>query len=81
MVRATWWSDTLPASRDVGLAESDTDWGRTVDTVEPDENNREVYEKLYRIYRSLYQAMRKVSHALSDLQKREANCRHPNRES
>lgn len=32
-----------------------------------------VYEKLYRIYRSLYQAMRKVSHALSDLQKREAN--------
>lgn len=63
------YGDCLLAARAVGLAEPDTDWSRIVDTVEPDKNNREVYDELYGIYRGLYPATREASHALASLQK------------
>jgi xylulokinase len=63
------YGDCLLAARAVGLAEPDTDWSRIVDTVEPDKNNREVYDELYGIYRDLYPATRETSHALASLQK------------
>ena len=63
------YGDCLLAARAVGLAEPDTDWSRIVGTVEPDAENREVYDELYRIYRDLYPATREVSHALAGLQK------------
>lgn len=56
------YGDALLAARAVGLAESDTDWSRIVDTVEPDEENREVYDELYGIYRDLYPATKVQMH-------------------
>jgi xylulokinase len=63
------YGDALLAARAVGLAEADTDWSRIADTVEPDEENREIYDELYGIYRDLYPATREASHRLADLQK------------
>lgn len=63
------YGDCLLAARAVGLAEADTNWSRIVGTVEPDENNREVYDELYGIYRDLYPATRDATHALASLQK------------
>jgi xylulokinase len=63
------YGDALLAARAVGLAQPDTDWSRVSETVEPDEQNREIYDELYRIYRELYPATREASHALADLQK------------
>jgi len=63
------YGDTLLAARSVGLARPDADWSRISETVEPDEQNREIYDELYRVYRDLYPATREASHALADLQK------------
>jgi xylulokinase len=63
------YGDALLGARAVGLAESDTDWSTISETVEPDEQNREIYDELYRIYRGLYPATREASHSLADLQK------------
>jgi xylulokinase len=63
------YGDSLLAARAVGLAEPDTDWSRIADTVEPDEENREIYDELYGIYRDLYPATREASHRLANLQK------------
>jgi xylulokinase len=62
------YGDALLAARSVGLAKPDTDWSRISDTVEPKVENREIYDKLYRIYRDLYPATCEASHALADLQ-------------
>lgn len=63
------YGDALLAARAVGLAEPDTDWSRIVDTVEPNQANRELYDELYGIYRELYPATRKQMHHLAGLQK------------
>jgi xylulokinase len=63
------YGDALLAARAVGLAEPDTDWTRISSTVEPDEENREVYDELYGIYRDLYPATRELSHRLAGMQK------------
>ena len=63
------YGDALLAARAVGLAEPDTDWSTISTTVEPDQENRGVYEELYGIYRELYPATREASHRLADLQK------------
>jgi xylulokinase len=63
------YGDSLLAARALGLARPDTDWSRISATVEPEEQNREVYDELYRIYRELYPATRETSHSLADLQK------------
>lgn len=62
------YGDALLAARAVGLVEPETDWSRIVDTVGPDEENREVYDELYRVYRELYPATREQMHALADMQ-------------
>jgi xylulokinase len=62
------YGDALLAARSIGLAKPDTDWSAISATVEPDEQNRAIYDELYRIYRDLYPATREASHALADLQ-------------
>ena len=41
------------------------------DTVEPNPENRELYEELRGIYRDLYPATRPMAHAMANLQMRE----------
>jgi xylulokinase len=62
------YGDALLAARAVGLVESDAVWSRIVDTVEPQEENREVYDELYSVYRELYPATRKQVHKLAKMQ-------------
>ncbi|CAN5684735.1 hypothetical protein BH24ACT18_BH24ACT18_21930 [soil metagenome] len=61
------YGDALLAARAVGLA--DTDWSRIVDSVEPDEANRDLYDELYGVYRELYPATREQMHGLAGLQR------------
>jgi xylulokinase len=63
------YGDALLAARAVGLAEPDADWSRIVDTVEPDEANRELYDELYGVYRQLYPTTRGQMHRLAGLQR------------
>ncbi|MDP8944578.1 MAG: FGGY-family carbohydrate kinase, partial [Actinomycetota bacterium] len=63
------YGDALLAARAVGLAEPSADWSRISATVEPNLENRETYDALYRVYRELYPATREASHALADMQK------------
>jgi len=63
------YGDALLAARAVGLAEADTDWSRIVDSVEPDEANRDLYDELYGVYRELYPATREQMHGLAGLQR------------
>ncbi|MDP9475818.1 MAG: FGGY-family carbohydrate kinase [Actinomycetota bacterium] len=65
------YGDTLLAASAIGLLEPDTDWTRIVGTVEPNPENRETYDRLYRVYRDLYPATREASHTLAALQKGE----------
>jgi xylulokinase len=44
-----------------------------VDTVEPDEANRELYDELYGVCRELYPATRAQLHRLAGLQKGEGD--------
>ncbi len=57
------------AARAVGLAQPDTDWSTISETVEPEAQNRGIYDELYAIYRELYPATREASHALASMQK------------
>jgi xylulokinase len=63
------YGDALLAARSVGLAEPGADWSNIAETVEPKEENTEIYDELYRIYRELYPATREQMHNLADLQK------------
>ena len=63
------YGDCLLAARAVGLAEPGTDWSTIATTIEPNEENREVYDELYGVYRELYPATRELSHGLADMQK------------
>lgn len=63
------YGDALLAARAVGLAEADTDWSRISSTVEPNAENRKVYDELYGIYRELYPATREQSHRLAEMQR------------
>jgi xylulokinase len=62
------YGDALLAARAVSLAEPDTDWSTISATVEPDEENREVYDELYGIYRGLYPSTLEASHRLAAMQ-------------
>jgi xylulokinase len=48
--------------------EADADWSSISSTVEPNPENREVYDELYTIYRDLYPATRPMAHALAGMQ-------------
>lgn len=62
------YGDALLAARAVDLADDDTDWSRILDTVEPQEENREVYDELYEVYREIYPATREQTHKLAKMQ-------------
>jgi xylulokinase len=63
------YGDALMAARAAGLADAKTDWTRIADTVEPDEENRELYDELYEVYKELYPATKDQMHRLAGLQK------------
>lgn len=64
------YGDALMAAIGVGLVPADTDWTQSGDLVIPDPAQREVYDELYALYTSLYDATRTHVHALARLQQR-----------
>jgi len=62
------YGDALLAARSVGLVEPDADWSKIAATVKPENENREIYDELYRIYRELYPLTREQMHKLADMQ-------------
>lgn len=62
------YGDALLAGIAGGLLESTSRWNSIASTVEPDPDNRKVYEELYGLYRDLYPATSSLAHALADLQ-------------
>ena len=65
------YGDALLAGIACGLVETGTDWSTISEIVEPDPENREVYDELYEVYKDLYPATRPMSHVLADMQARE----------
>jgi sugar (pentulose or hexulose) kinase len=59
----------LEALRKAG-GKSGTDWSTIAEVVEPDPENREVYDEPYGVYKGLYPATRPMSHVLADVQTR-----------
>jgi xylulokinase len=66
------YGDALLAGIAADLVETDADWSRIVETVEPDPSQQEVYDELYTIYRDLYPATRDQAHTLTDIQTRQS---------
>jgi xylulokinase len=64
------YGDALLAARSVGLVEPEADWTEIAATVEPQEENRKVYDELYEVYRNLYPATREQMHYLAGMQER-----------
>lgn len=62
------YGDALLAGIAAGVVESEAEWNPTAEVVEPDPANREVYDRLYRVYRELYPATHEQVHALAELQ-------------
>lgn len=62
------YGDALLAARAVGLAGQDEDWSRIASVVEPNPENRGLYDQLYGVYRDLYPATREQMHTLANLQ-------------
>jgi xylulokinase len=65
------YGDALFAARAAGLVDDDAVWASAVASVEPNPKNREVYDRLYAIYRDLYPATRSFVHDLAALQAEE----------
>lgn len=65
------YGDAMLAGIACGLLDHDARWTSMADTVEPNPENREIYDELYVIYRNLYPATREQAHALADIQTRE----------
>ena len=63
------YGDALLAARPIGLAKPGADRSNIAATVEPKEENTEIYDERYRIYRELYPATREQRHNLADMQK------------
>lgn len=64
------YGDAMLAGIACGLVDHDARWTSVSDTVEPDSENRELYDELYGIYRDLYPATRQQAHALANIQSR-----------
>ena len=62
------YGDALFAARAAGLVDDDTVWATTSETIEPDPEHRDVYDRLYAIYGELYPATKAQAHALAALQ-------------
>ena len=63
------YGNALLAGVGSGVIEPDTDWSSIAETIEPNPNNREVYDELYTLYKDLYSATRDTVHALAAVQK------------
>jgi hypothetical protein len=62
------YGDAKLAGIACGLVKADVEWSSISSTVEPNPENREVYEELYSVYRNLYPAARAVVHTLAGMQ-------------
>jgi xylulokinase len=62
------YGDALFAARVAGLVDDGTVWASPAASIEPDPANRDVYDRLYAIYRELYPATRSHVHQLAALQ-------------
>ncbi|MGH3148020.1 MAG: FGGY-family carbohydrate kinase [Rubrobacter sp.] len=62
------YGNALLAGIGGGIVGPDTDWTSIAQTVEPNPENREIYDELYTLYKDLYPATRDTVHALADLQ-------------
>ncbi len=66
------YGDALLAGIGGGVVDADTDWSSIAETVEPNPDNRELYDELYVLYKDLYQDTRATAHALADVQNRDS---------
>ena len=64
------YGDAMLAGIACGLLDRDTSWTSMAETIEPNTENRELYDELYAIYRDLYPATRPMAHALASIQMR-----------
>jgi xylulokinase len=64
------YGDALLAAMVSGLADQNTTWVSMSDTVEPNPNNRGLYDELYAVYKDLYPATRPMAHTLASIQLR-----------
>ena len=65
------YGDALFAARAAGLVGDDTVWASSAARIEPNTKNRDVYDRLYKIYGELYPATKSQAHALAALQSEE----------
>jgi xylulokinase len=65
------YGDALFAARAAGLVDDEAVWASAAASVEPNPKNREVYDRLYAIYRDLYPATKSFVHDLAALQAEE----------
>jgi len=64
------YGDALLAGIGGSVVDPETDWSIMAETVEPNPDNREVYDELYVLYKDLYQATRETVHALAAVQRK-----------
>src|SRR5215213_7162397 len=64
------YGNALLAGIGAGVVDPDTDWTSIAETVEPNPENRELYDELYTLYKDLYPATRDTVHALAALSAR-----------
>jgi len=62
------YGNALLAGMGSGILESCTDWTSIAETIEPNPDNREIYDELYELYKDLYPATRETVHALAAVQ-------------
>jgi xylulokinase len=62
------YGNALLAGIGAGVVDPDTDWTSIAETVEPNPDNRELYDELYALYKDLYPATRDTVHALAAVQ-------------
>ncbi|MBA2712370.1 MAG: FGGY-family carbohydrate kinase [Rubrobacteraceae bacterium] len=67
------YGNALLAGIGSGIVEPGTDWSSIAETIEPNPNNREVYDELYTLYKDLYPATRDTVHALAAVQTQGGN--------
>lgn len=65
------YGDAMLAGIACGVLDRGARWTSMAETVEPNPENREIYDELYAIYRDLYPATRPMAHALANIQMRE----------
>jgi len=64
------YGNALLAGIGAGIVDPDTDWTSITETVEPNPDNRDLYDELYALYKDLYPATRDTVHALAALSAR-----------